>query len=471
MYRPISFLLAAALLASTTACGTRMSDRDIVAALRAPVSSTTDLAAGAPADTAPATTTVDEAPARPPVAVAASTTGDAKPAKAGHGKRTTPIDNKGATQTPKPATSASSATPTVADKSVVMIGTLGSFSGVLGAVTAGAPRTLQAWVANANANGGLNGHPIKLIVADDQGDPATALTLARRLVESYKVLAMVGDVHFFGFQQIEQYMRSKSVPMIGGDAASPDWFTSPVAFPVSAPGSVQIIKGLKMYVDRGVRKIGMLYCLEVGSLCQYLNDQAKKSEIGQYILQSYQVSLVAPSYTSQCLRMKQGGLELVYMLMDTASASRLVKDCATQGYTPKLMLLGLDATKEMPDIAALSQALLPGATVSTGATDLPAVARLHKVIETYAPSVGVSGFGALAYAAAEMLGLVGRNLSDHPTSAELVAALYRVKNETLGGLTVPLTYARTGTTAGQCVFIWGVTNGQFTTPEGSKPIC
>jgi branched-chain amino acid transport system substrate-binding protein len=109
--------------------------------------------------------------------------------------------------------------------------------------------------------------------------------------------------------------------------------------------------------------------------------------------------------------------------------------------------------------------------VSTGATDLPAVARLHQIIDTYAPSVGENGFGALAYAAAEMLGLVGKNLSANPTSAELIAALYRVKNETLGGLTVPLTYAKTGTTAGQCVFIWGVANGRFTAPEGSKPLC
>jgi branched-chain amino acid transport system substrate-binding protein len=463
MYRSISVLVTAALLASVAGCGTRMSDGDIVAALRAPVSVTIDLPASSAVPPPAEATTTGQAltPVDAPAAVAANpTTSRTKPVKAA----------KPAPQAPKPAATLAPI-PTVADKSLVTVGTLGSFSGVLGAVTAGAPRTLQAWVANANVHGGLNGHPVKLIVADDQGDPATALTLAHRLVESYRVLALVGDVHFFGFQQIEQYMRSKSVPMIGGDAATDAWFTSPVAFPVSAPGAVQIIKGLKMYVDRGVRKFGMLYCLEVGSLCQYLNDQAKKSEVGQYILQSYQVSLVAPSYTSQCLRMKQGGLEAIYMLMDTASASRLVKDCATQGYTPKLMLLGLDATKDMPGIPVLGQALMPGATVSTGATDLPAVARLHQIIDTYAPSVGENGFGALAYAAAEMLGLVGKNLSANPTSAELIAALYRVKNETLGGLTVPLTYAKTGTTAAPCVFIWGVANGTFTAPEGSKPLC
>ncbi len=474
MKKAITLVLAAAVLATPAGCGSRASDQEIVEALRGPaaVTGTTGGTQAAPGDlTSAGGAVVDPsvgggAPADGSPAAAAPSGGGSVAAAPDSGDKTKPVAHG-----TKPATASNASIPTVANKSVVTFGQLGSFSGVLGAVTAGAPKSVAAWVANQNDHGGLNGHPIRVIVADDQGDPATALTLAKRLVESDKVLAFVGDVHFFGFEQVEAYMRAKNVPMIGGEGATEARFTSPVNFPVSAPGAVQIVKGLKMYVERGATKMGMLYCLEISALCSYLNDEVKKSEVGKYVVQSYQVSLVAPSYTSQCLRMKQGGLEVIYMLMDTAGAARLVKDCANQGFRPKLLLLGLDATKEMPSIPVLADALMPGATVSTGARDLESVNQFHKVIATYAPSVGESGFGTQAYAGAMMLGHVGQNLSDNPTSAELLAALYKVRKETLGGFIVPVSYSKTGTTAAPCVFIWGVANGKFTAPEGSKPLC
>ncbi|HEX3789969.1 MAG TPA: ABC transporter substrate-binding protein [Pseudonocardiaceae bacterium] len=481
-------VLATALLASTAGCGTRASDRSIVDALRAPitVAATTG---SAPVDSGDTTTAA--APGAPVAAGGTVSAPAAGAAAAAAGAAAAPTKKSPAAQGSAPRVSAASAgthaasakpgssgdepkapaSPTVADKSPVTVGTLGPFSGVLGAVTAGSPRTISAWAAYANSHGGLNGHPIKVVVADDQADPGTSLTLARRLVENDHAIAFVGDIQFFGFQQVEQYLRSKNVPMIGGDGVDAGWQKSPITFPVAPPVATQIIKGLKMYVDSGARKIAMLYCLEVGSLCQYLNDQAKKSEVGQYIEQSYQVSLVAPSYTSQCLRMKQANLEVVYMLLDTASASRVTKDCATQGYKPKFMLLGLDATREMPTIPSLSDALIPGATASPGAANLAAVTEYRQVMQTFAPSVGDSGFGLLGWAAAKLLGLAGKNLSDSPTSADLFTGLYTVKDESFGGFTVPLTFTEQQRAAKPCVFIWGVAADKFAAPQGNKPLC
>ncbi|WP_019874261.1 ABC transporter substrate-binding protein [Sporichthya polymorpha] len=482
MRRSITVVLAAAVLASTAACGSRASDQDIVEALRGPAGVTGFGAApgvgdgvgvGAVDAGVPAAggTGGAVAPSVPAPGGSSTTAGGAAAGGSGAGTTSGGTAAKPGATGSKPAAATTTSGPKVANKSVITIGTIGSFSGVLGAVTAGAPKSVAAWVGWKNDNGGLNGHPIKLIVGDDQGDPATALTLAKRMVESDKILALVGDIHFFGYEQIEPYMRSKGVPMVGGEGALANRFNSPVNFPISAQGSVQIVKGLKMYTERGHTKMGMLYCLEIAALCATLHDEVKASEVGKYIVQSYQVSLVAPSYTSQCLRMKQGGLEVIYMLMDTAGAARLAKDCAAQGFKPKLLLLGLDVTKDMPTIPSLADALLPGATVSPGAKGVPAVDHYLKLMDTYAPGTGVSGFGAQAFASALMFGHVGQNISDTPTSAELLAALYKVRKETLGGFIVPVTYSKTGTTAAPCVFIWGAGGGKFTAPEGAKPLC
>jgi branched-chain amino acid transport system substrate-binding protein len=53
-------------------------------------------------------------------------------------------------------------------------------------------KTLDMYVAEINAKGGVNGQKLQLIVYDDGGDANNARTFATRLVEDDKVAAMVG---------------------------------------------------------------------------------------------------------------------------------------------------------------------------------------------------------------------------------------------------------------------------------------
>ncbi|GAA0612063.1 ABC transporter substrate-binding protein [Sporichthya brevicatena] len=461
--------LATALMVS--GCGSRASDTEIAEALRGPASTAVTDSTGA---VAPGTVGDAAVPAQGGTAPAAAdgakqaqpSTSTAKSGTGSSGDASAPGSKPGGS-----AGTQTAAAPTVADKSPVKIGQLGTFSGVLGAVSSSAPKVLSAWISYTNAHGGLNGHPLQLVVADDQGDPSTSLTLAKRLVESDKALMMVGNFMPFGFPQVEQYVRSKGVPMLG-DGVDPGWFTSPVAHTVVTPAAAQIVKALQTFVDDGASKIGILYCLEIAQLCGYLNDQVRKSEVGKYVVESYQVSLVAPSYTSQCLRMKQAGIEVLYLLLESAGAARAAKDCAAQGFTPQLVLLSLAATADLPKLAALNGAVLPSGTVSPAATGVPGLEKYRRILGTYAASLGDSGIGVYAFASAEMLGVIGKNLPNNPTSADFLEGMSKVKNETLGGLTVPLTYPKgKGVSVKPCAFIWGLENGRYTAPKGSKPIC
>ena len=56
-------------------------------------------------------------------------------------------------------------------------------------------RTLEIYVDEINAKGGINGQKLQLIIYDDGGDANNARTFATRLVEEDKVVAMVGGVH------------------------------------------------------------------------------------------------------------------------------------------------------------------------------------------------------------------------------------------------------------------------------------
>src|SRR5262245_59543580 len=52
-------------------------------------------------------------------------------------------------------------------------------------------KTLEMYVADINAKGGINGQQIKLFVYDDGGDPNQARTFAIRAIEEDKVDALL----------------------------------------------------------------------------------------------------------------------------------------------------------------------------------------------------------------------------------------------------------------------------------------
>src|SRR5260370_28611556 len=52
-------------------------------------------------------------------------------------------------------------------------------------------KTLEMYVADINAKGGVNGQPIKLVIYDDGGDPNQARTFGTRLIEEDKVDALL----------------------------------------------------------------------------------------------------------------------------------------------------------------------------------------------------------------------------------------------------------------------------------------
>ncbi len=53
-------------------------------------------------------------------------------------------------------------------------------------------KTLEMYVADINAKGGVNGQKLELVVYDDGGKANEALTFAKRLVDEDKIVAMVG---------------------------------------------------------------------------------------------------------------------------------------------------------------------------------------------------------------------------------------------------------------------------------------
>jgi branched-chain amino acid transport system substrate-binding protein len=77
-------------------------------------------------------------------------------------------------------------------------------------------KTAAAYFACVNDNGGINGHPIQYILYNEQLNPTQEAALARKLIESDKVVGIVGNTSFAECGTNWRYYKSKGFVVIGG---------------------------------------------------------------------------------------------------------------------------------------------------------------------------------------------------------------------------------------------------------------
>lgn len=143
---------------------------------------------------------------------------------------------------------------------------IGAFFALSGpAAFIGTPTKLVAEmvVEQINKDGGINGSPLELVVADTESDPQKALLAARRLVEREKIVALVGPTRTDTGMAVKAYLQQKQMPTVmtvggdpvvmGGRFGDFDWiFKSPQR------SSVAVRRVFEFLQAQGVTKIGLL---------------------------------------------------------------------------------------------------------------------------------------------------------------------------------------------------------------------
>ena len=65
-----------------------------------------------------------------------------------------------------------------------------------------------------NAEGGIDGHPVKIVIEDTKGEPTEAVNAIKRLVEKDKVLAVVGPTRTGETMAVVDYAEGAGVPLV-----------------------------------------------------------------------------------------------------------------------------------------------------------------------------------------------------------------------------------------------------------------
>ncbi len=113
----------------------------------------------------------------------------------------------------------------------IVVGNISSLTG--GALFPEASIAAQAVFARVNAQGGINGRPLELIIEDDAGTPEGAANAGRKLVEQDNVVGMVASASAIECAINSAFYAEQDVYAIQGTGVDPLCFLSPTISPVN----------------------------------------------------------------------------------------------------------------------------------------------------------------------------------------------------------------------------------------------
>lgn len=367
----------------------------------------------------------------------------------------------------------SSAGPASGEKSEIAIGAIGSYSSPQGGTIVGGRDVLNAWAKMVNEAGGVDGHPVKLVVKDDAGDPAKALSLVKELVTRDKVVAIVGHSSFLDTVWAP-YIGTQGVPVLGGSPYATPFLTDPNFFSIGTNNAAQNYALLAEAKKLGTR-FANLYCAEA-PVCAVGNSylEAFAPELGVDMKVAQKVSASQPNYTAVCKAIKDSGAASFSVAHSSAIAIKISEDCVDLGVKGENVATGGTADAAWLDRPKLDGTLnvelaAPYFDDSTAGTK-----RYRDFVSKYLPDFGKKdGAGPqYAYIATQLLeAAVKAAPADEVTSETIKKGLYSLKDETLDGLTAPLNYVEGKPSLNNCWFVSQIKDGEWTAPNGARYQC
>jgi len=340
---------------------------------------------------------------------------------------------------------AGASAPGVASNAITL-GLITPETGGAGPEYTGIVPSAQARIDEQNAQGGIDGRKIKLIVKDDQTSPATDQTATEALL-AQGVFGVIDEspVTFGGYKILQQ----QGVPVTGGAYDGPEWYQQPNTnmFSITGPNDPkdpQYTTFANFTKAHGGKKCGAVgYGISPSSQAAasgYLFACQKAGLQKAYLNNTLPFGSV--NVTTLVLQLKAAGVDSLYLPLDENTNFAIMTALKQAGVNMKVILNATGYGQALiTDTSAVPDA--QGAWFSPTGTPVelktPATTAFQAALAKYAHYTGVPDFSWYeGWGGADLmikgLELAGKN----PTQAGFITALHKVTNYNLGGLEAPV---------------------------------
>jgi branched-chain amino acid transport system substrate-binding protein len=316
----LKFVLVAGAAVIVAACGARVSDTQV----RAAVGPTRSQSAAVANDNGVA------GPGATATTVAATTASG----PTGGGSQTAATPTAGAAGTDN-----GGATDVGVTGNQIRLGTIATFSGPVPGLFAGAAYGMQAWAAYQNSLGGINGRQIRVDVRDDKFDTGEnrnqnddAITKDFALVGSFSLYddAAVPDIEKAGVPDIH-------VPLATAAQQSPNNFS---VNPVQRGTPTGPWELFKQKFPNSIDKVGGLYGDVPAAKDNYLNIRHAMETLGYKFVYERGYQPTESDFTADVIRMKSAGVKFFVSNGDVKTMARVANAMKGQNLNVDVFAVG-----------------------------------------------------------------------------------------------------------------------------------
>ncbi|MGE5587379.1 MAG: branched-chain amino acid ABC transporter substrate-binding protein [Clostridia bacterium] len=348
----------------------------------------------------------------------------------------------------------------------VKIGAAGPFTGDLSKIGLDSLNAIRMAVDEANAEGGVGGRKIEVVVGDDAGDPARAVIVADKFAMDRSVLGVVGPMNSGAVNAALPTYQRAGLVLISQSATNPSLteLGYKVMHRICPRDDAQGPAAARFIVEElGAKNVYILD--DKGAYGQGLADQvaAALQKAGVKITRG-QITPEDRDFSPILTKVKAAAPDLLYLaLPNPAQAAVLIKQAVGLGLRPKLM--GGDGLKERDQLIAGAGGAAEGMYVTAIGRDIKDVPEAQGFIKKFESKYGaMSIFSGQSYEATKILiEAMRRAAGNNPAGLTRAVVLEAVHNTRgyRGVLGFPVSFNAKGDVVGASIYVFQVKGGDF----------
>lgn len=222
------------------------------------------------------------------------------------------------------------------DSNVITIGVSTSKTGSYAAASEQELQGVQFAVSHINAQGGVLGKKLKLIVYDDKSDPGTAVKLYTRLISRDRVNALLGPYSSAIGQAVAPLAEKFKMPMIQkGATEDPIFASTKYNVQATVPVSVFWAPLPKLAASMGLKRWVLLNPSAAADSCDSVQQQVQ--QLGMQVVYRRAYPITNTDFSSLVLGAKRANPDVVMSCSYVPDSVALTKELHQQGVEPKLL--------------------------------------------------------------------------------------------------------------------------------------
>ena len=332
--------------------------------------------------------------------------------------------------------------PGAASADEIVVGQVAALSGPLAPTGKHMQAGVQLYFDAVNAEGGIHGATIRLVVKDDGYRSDETVRLARTLLKEAKPLAFIGFVGTGNVEKIldEKVLSTAGIPLLAvrSGAASLVRRNDPYLFMTRASYAAEIDKIIEQYASSGHTRFAILYQDDAfGQDVLASAEQAIGKAGGALVAKgSYEKNTTEVSAAVQTIAAARP--QAVILIANTAASAEFLKQSRAAGNLAQHVALSVtDGAQVVQRIGAdkAEGLVLTQVVPDPGARSLPLIREIQDNFAKFAPKdVSVNHTLIEGYLGAKVLGEALRRAGPNPTRRKLRDTLEAMKSYDAGGV-------------------------------------